>query len=87
MINLYYWRTNTGAEVDLLMEQSGKFTGAYEIKWSKTITTAHLTGLGSFQEDYPDVPCHVVCNVDEPYRLGNILVMNWKQFLQELGKR
>lgn len=81
MTNLYYWRTNTGAEVDLLIEQSGKPTGAYEIKWSRTITTAHLTGLKSFQEDYPDVPCHVVCNVDEPYRLGNVLVMNWMQFL------
>lgn len=84
MTNLYYWRTNTGAEVDLLIEQSGKPTGAYEIKWSRTITTAHLTGLKSFQEDYPDVPCHVVCNVDEPYRLGNVLVMNWMQFLSSI---
>jgi len=87
MINLYYWRTNTGAEVDLLMEQEGKLKGAYEIKWSRTITTAQLTGLRSFQEDHPDVPCHVVCNTDEPYRLGDILVMNWKQFLQELSGR
>jgi hypothetical protein len=64
------------------MEQSGKLTGAYEIKWSRTITSAQLTGLKSFQQDYPDVPCYVVCNADEPYRLGNILVMNWKQFLE-----
>jgi predicted AAA+ superfamily ATPase len=83
LINLYYWRTNTGAEVDLLMEQSGKLTGAYEIKWSKTITSAQLTGLKSFQQDYPDVPCYVICNTDEPYRLGNILIMNWKQFLEK----
>lgn len=84
MTGLYYWRTNTGAEVDLLMEQSGRLTGAYEIKWSKTITTAQLTGLKSFQAEHPDVPCHVVCNADEPYRLGNVLVMNWKQFLEGL---
>ena len=64
------------------MEQSGKLSGAYEIKWSRTITIAQLTGLKSFQQDYPDVPCYVVCNADEPYRLGNILVMNWKQFLE-----
>ena len=83
MINLHYWRTNSGAEVDLLMEQSGKLTGAYEIKWSKTITSAQLTGLKSFQEDYHDVPCYVVCNTDEPYRLGRVLIMNWKQFLYE----
>jgi uncharacterized protein len=86
LINLYYWRTNTGAEVDLLMEQAGKLTGAYEIKWSKTITTAQLTGLKSFQRDYPDVPCYVVCNADEPYRHGNILVMNWKRFIEKWDK-
>ncbi len=87
MTNLYYWRTNTGAEVDLLMEQSGKLTGAYEIKWSKTITAAQLSGLRSFQEDHPDVPCHVICNTDEPYRLGNILIVNWQQFLQAIVKK
>lgn len=87
MINLYYWRTNTGAEVDLLMERSGKLSGAYEIKWSKTVTTAQITGLKSFQKDHPEVPCYVVCNTDEPYRLGKVLVMNWEQFLKELIKR
>lgn len=87
MMNIYYWRTNSGAEVDLLTEQSGKLTGAYEIKWSRKIDTAQLTGLRSFQQDYPDVPCHVVCTADEPYRLGNVSVMNWKQFLQGLPER
>jgi len=87
MVNLYYWRTNSGAEVDLLTEHSGVLTGAYEIKWSKTIDSSQLTGLRSFQQDYPDVPCHVVCNADEPYRLGNVLVMNWKQFLEGLPER
>lgn len=84
MINLYYWRTNSGAEVDLLTEQSGALTGAYEIKWSKTIAASQLTGLRSFQQDYPEVPCHVICNTDEPYRIGNVLIMNWQQFLQGL---
>jgi uncharacterized protein len=87
MVNLYYWRTNSGAEVDLLTEHSGVLTGAYEIKWSRTIDASQLTGLRSFQQDYPDVPCHVVCNVDEPYRLGSVHVMNWKQFLNSLPER
>lgn len=86
-VNLYYWRTNTGAEVDLLLEQHGIITGAYEVKWSRTVSAAQLTGLKSFQEDHPETPCHVICNTDEPYRLGNILIMNWKQFLQSLPKQ
>jgi len=84
MVNLYYWRTNSGAEVDLLTERAGTLTGAYEIKWSRTIDRSQLTGLRSFQQDYPDVPCHVVCNVDEPYMLGNVRVMNWREFLDNL---
>lgn len=87
MVNLYYWRTNAGAEVDLLTEHAGVLTGAYEIKWSGSIDTAHLTGLRSFQKDHPNVPCHVICNVDEPYRLGDVLVMNWKEFLRTLPER
>jgi hypothetical protein len=52
MVNLYCWRTNSGAEVDLLTEHAGALIGAYEIKWSRTIDTAHLSGLRSFQKDY-----------------------------------
>lgn len=84
MANLYYWRTGAGAEVDLLIESAGVLIGAYEIKWSRTIEPSQVTGLRSFQQDHPAVPCHVVCQVDEPYRLGNVLVMNWKQFLESL---
>jgi len=73
--------------VDLLTEHAGVLTGAYEIKWSGSIDTAHLTGLRSFQKDHPNVPCHVICNVDEPYRLGDVLVMNWKEFLLTLPER
>ena len=60
MINLYYWRTNTGAEVDLIIEQSGKLTGAYEIKWSKTPhSAANLIKILSGRH-YWMCSCHVV---------------------------
>ena len=68
-------------------EQAGVLTGAYEIKWSRTIDTSQLTGLRSFRQDYPEVQCHVICNTDEPYHIGNVLVMNWKQFITKAGEQ
>lgn len=51
-------------------QHSGILTGACEIKWYRTIDASQLTGLRSFRLDYPDVRCHVVCNVDEPFLRG-----------------
>ena len=34
---IYYWRTNTGAEVDLVIEKNGKLQAAFEIKAKKEI--------------------------------------------------
>ncbi len=68
-------------------QHSGILTGACEIKWYRTIDASQLTGLRSFRLDYPDVRCHVVCNVDEPFLRGSVHVMNWKQFLNSLSER
>lgn len=46
--SLYFWRTHTGAELDLVEERDGQLIG-YECKWSKT--SAKLPR--SFLEAYP----------------------------------
>jgi len=78
---LYYWRTNIGAEVDLLIEKHGKIIGAFEIKWTSSIDTAHLSGLHAFLSENPDVPCHIICNVDQPYTLKSVEIINWQAYL------
>lgn len=57
---LFFWRTNHGAEVDLLVEKHGRLLAAVEIKSSRRVTGADLEGLRSFADEHPDVPRFVV---------------------------
>ena len=81
---IYYWRTNTGAEVDLVIEKQGKLRAAFEIKAKKEIGGNDFSGLRSFSADNPHVPCHFICEVDEPYREGTVDILPWHKFLERL---
>jgi len=81
---IYFWRTNHGAEVDLVIEKYGKIVGAFEIKSQSRIAGAHLSGLRSFRSEYSDVPLHVIAMVENAYSIEDIRVVPWKTYLQEL---
>ncbi|MFQ5709720.1 MAG: ATP-binding protein [bacterium] len=55
IFDAYYWRTRDGAEVDLIIETSGKVL-PFEIKASPQITKRNVSGLMSFLSDHPNVP-------------------------------
>ena len=78
---LYFWRTNHGAEVDLLVEKHGKVRLAVEIKAKKTISGADLSGMREFADAHPPVPLVVVALVPEEHRLGPVLVLPYERFL------
>ena len=81
---IYFWRTNHGAEVDLLIEKHGNLIGAFEIKSTTQVTGSHLSGLRSFRQEHPRVPLHVIARVEHAYRLNEVLVLPWKEYLQNL---
>lgn len=81
---LYFWRTNNGAEVDLLVELNGKLVAAVEFKSRVQISGADLTGLRSFRGDHPEVPCMVVCTAPEPFLLDNVRILPWQHWLTAL---
>jgi len=81
-VNLYYWRTNQGAEVDLLMERHGRLILALEIKAKKRVVSADLSGLRSFADAHPRVPCVVLALVPEEYRVGDARVLPYRRFFQ-----
>ena len=64
---LFYWRTNTGAEVDLILEKHGKILGAFEIKSSKILGGRDFSGLRAFSQDHPKVPLWIVADVEERF--------------------
>lgn len=81
---LFYWRTNTGAEVDLLIEKHGKIVAACEIKASRSVSGADLSGLRAFREDYPKTKLFVISNVSDAYERDAVLVLPWQKYLQNL---
>lgn len=70
--------------MDLLIEKYGKLIGAFEIKSTAQVTGAHLSGLRSFRQEYPQVPLQVIARVEHAYRLDEVQVMPWKEYLQNL---
>lgn len=83
---MFYWRTNLGAEVDLLFEKRGKLCAAFEIKAKKKIGGSDFSGLRSFMGDHPEVNCYIVCEADEPYREGQIEILPWENYLDRLSE-
>lgn len=83
-VQMYYWRTNHGAEVDLLLCKGLQIICAIEIKSSKNIAGETLTGLKSFMEDNPGIPTYVL-GVEQNRRLldKDITVINWNDFIYE----
>lgn len=82
--NIFYWRTNHGAEVDLLIEKHGEIKAAVEIKSSSQIAGSHLSGLRAFREENPQVPAYLVCNSKNTYELDKVKIINWKSYLKQL---
>jgi predicted AAA+ superfamily ATPase len=81
---LYYWRTNNGAEVDLLIELDGSLAAAVEFKSRPALSGADLSGLRSFREDHPGLPCLLVCTAPEVFDLDFAKVLPWRSYLEWL---
>jgi predicted AAA+ superfamily ATPase len=81
---LFFWRTHTGTEVDLLIVKHGKVRAAFEIKAKPNPVGADLTGLRSFSADHPKVPCYAVTLAPRGYAVGGIEVLPYAEFLERL---
>jgi predicted AAA+ superfamily ATPase len=77
---LFFWRTNHGAEIDLVIEKHGKLVAGIEIKYSDIITGAHLSGLRSFRQDHPNIPLFIISRVQHPYELDDVQVIPWHSY-------
>lgn len=83
-VNLYYWRTNHGAEVDLLIVRHGSILAAVEIKSSVRIGGGQLSGLRSFREEHSTVPLYVICLAPHAFEVDKVKVLPWEKYLESL---
>ncbi|MBK9190323.1 MAG: ATP-binding protein [Crocinitomicaceae bacterium] len=76
-----YWRTASQIEIDFVL---GNNEVAIEIKSGSKVNERHLKGLISFSEEYKVKHAILVCNEPLARKVGKILILPWKNFLQKL---
>lgn len=57
--DFYYWRTQTGIEVDFIAYGQKKLL-AFEIKRKSRLDSKDLHGLRAFKEEYPMAECYII---------------------------
>jgi len=83
-LKLHFWRTNAGAEVDLLFVRGNRILCAAEIKSSDSIASRDFRGLRSFSEAHPRVPLYLLVPRGLPRRAeGGMAVRAWTDFIEE----
>ncbi|MBI5527324.1 MAG: DUF4143 domain-containing protein [Deltaproteobacteria bacterium] len=78
---LSFWRTSTGLEVDLLV---GRIDAAVEFKATEEVRPQHLKGLVALMEDQKVGHAFVVSLDPAPRKMGDILVLPWREFCRRL---
>jgi predicted AAA+ superfamily ATPase len=81
--SLYFWRSNDGLEVDLLVETGGR-VHAVEIKRTATPLPGHARGLTRLRQLLGEKMCGeclLVCNVDSAVALPDrVRALPWRDF-------
>ncbi len=78
-VNFYHWRTNSSAEVDLIIEKNG-FLYPIEIKSKSNLNAYDARGLKSFRETYKNKCKHslIIYAGKELYKISeNITAIPW----------
>lgn len=72
-IEAYYWRTSSGIEVDLVLENGGELS-AVEIKYKKDVDKKDIAHLKKFAADYPGAIKHLFLIYNGTYQLVNDVI-------------
>ena len=81
----YYWRTNTGLEVDLILSKGPREAPiAIEIKSSVAPLEQDLHGLKSFQTENTTARLICLSNTPQAYKLGQIDVLPWQEGIKAI---
>ncbi len=78
---IHYWRTKSGLMVDFIL---GGGEVAIEIKEKSRVEMEKLRPLAASTEEYRPKKTPVVCNEREERIVGNVRILPWRMFLEEL---
>lgn len=80
----FFWRTNNGLEIDLIITHAKKPIAAIEIKSTSSLNPGDTYALNEFKQEYPKVKTYIVCPSDRARILQDeTMVIPWEKFLTE----
>lgn len=79
-LELSYWRSTSQFEVDFILGESA----AFEVKATRSVAARDLKGLKALAEEGLMRHLVLVCQEPTPRKIGNVLVLPWKEFLERL---
>lgn len=79
-MDIRYWRTKAGHEVDFVLGDEI----CIEVKGTDLVKPSDLKGIVAFKDESRPRKAIVVCNEKEPRLSGDISIMPWRIFLEEL---
>lgn len=81
----FYWQTNTGMEVDVILSRAATDPPiAIEIKSSEAPQEKDVKALHAFRSEHPKATLMCLCRTPHPYHLGDVLVYPWRAGLETL---
>lgn len=83
-VDLRYWRTSSGAEVDFVLYGEKTFA-AIEVKRIRRVKNSDLSGLKLFKQDYPEAKVFLVCGAERREYVDDIEIWPIEEFLQNLS--
>ena len=84
-LDIRYWRTSTGFEVDFIL---GEMNVAIEVKGSHRVHSAHTRGLRALLEEHAVERAVIVSLEEQPRKLDySIEVLPWQVFLEALWSK
>jgi predicted AAA+ superfamily ATPase len=78
---LFFWRTRSGVEVDLVVYGAGAFC-AFDVKNTDRVRDGDLNGLAAFGEDYPEAELALLYRGSRKERRGRIWILPVESFLK-----
>jgi uncharacterized protein len=80
---IFYWRTQTGIEVDFIVYGNNGFH-AFEIKRSNQVSKQDAKGLQCFAEEYPEAKLYLLYGGNQKYYYGNVVAQSIFETLKKL---
>jgi uncharacterized protein len=82
-LELFYWRTRSGVEVDFVVYGADGFW-AIEVKNTGTVRPSDVRALTTFRDDYPECEAALIYRGTDRLRIGEVLCLPVDDFLRSL---